>query len=147
VTSVVASAEIGRPASDVFAYATDPRTFHEWQKGVVAGHLEAGGAPQVGARCVTTRRIGFATRPLASEIVALDPPRRWVIESLAGPIRAHVEVTVDALADDRSRLTIVIAFAGRGIGRAVVPLFVVPEARREMPENLAVLRRRLEDHG
>ena len=60
------SAEIGRPAAEVFAYATDPARFSEWQKGVVDGHVDgpAGGtqAPAVGAKCVTTRRISGANR-------------------------------------------------------------------------------------
>jgi hypothetical protein len=42
----VTSAEIGRPAAEVFAYATDPARFSEWQKGVVNGHLD-GPADQI----------------------------------------------------------------------------------------------------
>ena len=34
---IVTCAEIGRPAAEVFAYATDPARFSEWQKGVVDG--------------------------------------------------------------------------------------------------------------
>jgi hypothetical protein len=45
----------------------------------------------------------------------------------------------------RSRLTIAVDFEGHGIGRILVPLLVRPEARREMPDNLARLKRRLED--
>jgi Polyketide cyclase / dehydrase and lipid transport len=75
---VVTSAEIGRPAAEVFAYATDPARFSEWQKGVVDGHMDGpvGGAqtPAVGAKCVTTRRIGGASRPSTSELVHIDPP-------------------------------------------------------------------------
>ena len=37
---IVTSAEIGRPAGEVFAYATDPARFSEWQKGVVDGHMD-----------------------------------------------------------------------------------------------------------
>ena len=63
---VVTSAEIGRPAAEVFAYATDPARFSEWQKGVVDGHMDGAGSgtqiPAVGAKCVTTRRIGGTTR-------------------------------------------------------------------------------------
>ena len=40
---VVTSAEIGRPAAEVFAYATDPARFSEWQKGVVDGHMDGPG--------------------------------------------------------------------------------------------------------
>ena len=37
---IVTSAEIERPAAEVFAYATDPARFSEWQKGVVDGHMD-----------------------------------------------------------------------------------------------------------
>jgi uncharacterized protein YndB with AHSA1/START domain len=81
---IVTSAEIGRPAAEVFAYATDPARFSEWQKGVVDGHMDgpADGTqtPAVGARCVTTRRIGGASRPSTSELVQIDPPRTWGYE-------------------------------------------------------------------
>ena len=141
---VVASIEVDRPAVEVFTYATDPRRFHEWQKGVTAGHLEARDGSSVGARCVTTRRIGFADRPITSEITHLDPPRTWGIKGVDGPIRASVDVMVEPLADSRSRLTITIDFEGHGVGRLLVPLVVVPEARKEMPENLAKLRQQLQ---
>jgi hypothetical protein len=45
--------EVDRPAAEVFAYATDPATFHEWQQGVVSGKLESSGTPAVGDRCLT----------------------------------------------------------------------------------------------
>jgi uncharacterized protein YndB with AHSA1/START domain len=43
---IVTSAEIERPAEQVFTYATDPARFSQWQKGVVDGHMDgpAGGA-------------------------------------------------------------------------------------------------------
>jgi hypothetical protein len=76
---IVTSAEIDRPAEEVFAYATDPARFSEWQKGVVGGHMDGPGdgtqAPAVGAKCVTTRRIGGANRPSTSELVHIDPPK------------------------------------------------------------------------
>jgi hypothetical protein len=56
--------EVDRAAAEVFAYATDPSRFHEWQKGVTSGHLDGEGEPSVGALCHTTRRIGFADRPI-----------------------------------------------------------------------------------
>jgi Polyketide cyclase / dehydrase and lipid transport. len=30
----IASTVVDRPAAEVFAYATDPTRFHEWQQGV-----------------------------------------------------------------------------------------------------------------
>lgn len=144
MAAVTASVAVDRSAADVFAYATDSSRFHEWQKGVVAGHVDAPGASQVGDRCVTTRRIGFANRPITSEIVHIEPPRTWGFAGTDGPIRARVDVTVDPLDASRSRLTIAIDFEGHGLGRLLVPLVVVPEARKEMPANLTKLRRHLE---
>jgi uncharacterized protein YndB with AHSA1/START domain len=145
---VVASAEIGRPAEEVFAYATDPARFSEWQQGVVDGHMDGPGnstqAPGVGAKCVTTRRIGGSNRPSTSELVHIDPPRTWRVRGIDGPIRAAVDVLVQPVTDVSSRLTISVDFSGRGIGKVLVPLVVRRQARREMPDNLAALKQRME---
>ena len=145
---IVTSADIGRPAAEVFAYATDPARFSEWQKGVVDGHMDgpANGAQvlAVGAKCVTTRRIGGSNRPSTSELVQIDPPKTWAVRGTDGPIRATVNVLVEPLADSRSRLTISVDFTGHGIGKILVPLMVRREARKEMPENMAALKRRME---
>jgi hypothetical protein len=38
---IVTTAEIGRPADEVFACATDPARFRERQQGVVDGHMDS----------------------------------------------------------------------------------------------------------
>jgi Polyketide cyclase / dehydrase and lipid transport len=145
---IVTSAEIGRPAAEVFAYATDPTRFSEWQQGVVEGHMDglANGSlsPAVGAKCVTTRRIGGANRPSTSELAHIDPPRTWGVRGIDGPVRAAVEVLVEPVTDSRSRLTISVDFTGHGIGKILVPLMVRREARKEMPDNMAALKQRME---
>ena len=145
---IVTSAEIERPAAEVFAYATDPARFSEWQKGVVDGHMDGPvngtQTPAVGAKCVTTRRIGGANRPSTSELTHIDPPRTWGVQGIDGPIRAVVEVQVEPVTDSRSRLTISVDFTGQGIGKLLVPLMVRREARKEMPVNMAALKQRLE---
>ncbi|MDQ2959924.1 MAG: SRPBCC family protein [Candidatus Dormibacteraeota bacterium] len=138
------SIEVNRAADDVFAYATDPTRFCEWQKGVVEGHMDHPGIPSVGTRCVTTRRIGFGERPATAEVAYIDPPRTWGVRGVDGPIRASVDVTVEPLAENRSRLIIAVDFEGRGIGKLLVPLVVRRQARNEMPVNLATLKERLE---
>jgi Polyketide cyclase / dehydrase and lipid transport len=135
---------VNQPAEQVFAYATDPTRFCEWQKGVIDGHIDESGTPSVGARCLTTRRIGFANRPVTAEITHIDPPRTWGVRGVDGAIRATVEVAVEPLAEDRARLTIAIDFEGHGIGQLLVPLVVRRDARKEMPTNLATLKKRLE---
>jgi hypothetical protein len=145
---IVTSAEIERPAGEVFASATDPARFSQWQKGVVDGHLDgdtdASGLPRPGALCVTTRRIGGASRPVTSELAHIDPPRTWGVRGIDGPIRANVDVRVEPVTDSRSRLTISVDFTGHGIGKILVPLMVRREARKEMPANMAALKRMIE---
>ncbi len=141
---ITTSTDVDRSAEDVFAYATDPTHFPEWQKGVTDGHIATTGAPGVGARCLTMRRIGFANRPVTAELAHIDPPRTWGVRGIDGPIRATVDVAVEPLADNRSRLTITVDFTGHGIGKLLVPLVVERQARKEMPANLSALKERLE---
>jgi hypothetical protein len=145
---IVTSAEIERPAGEVFAYATDPARFSEWQQGVVDGRMDGPDdgtrAPAVGAKCVTTRRIGGANRPSTSELVHIDSPRAWRVRGTDGPIRATVDVLVEPVTSSRSRLTISVDFTGHGFGKILVPLMVRREARREMPANMAALKQKME---
>jgi uncharacterized protein YndB with AHSA1/START domain len=142
---IVATIDVSRPPGDVFSYVTDPARFHEWQKGVVSGHVEGDGHPGVGSKSVTTRRIGFAERPVTSEITDASPPRSWAVRGVDGPIRAIVNVAVEPLEESgRSRLTIELDFEGHGIGKLLVPLVVRREARKEMPTNLRTLKEQLE---
>jgi uncharacterized protein YndB with AHSA1/START domain len=148
MSAIVTSTEVERPAAEVFAYATDPARFSEWQQGVVDGHMDGpardAGPPAVGSRCVTTRRVGGASGPSTSELVHIDPPRTWSVRGIDGPIRAAVDVLVEPVTDSRSRLIITVDFTGHGIGKILVPLKVRPEARKEMPANIATLRQKLE---
>ena len=140
---IVTTAEIARPAAEVFAYATDASKFREWQKGVVDGHMD-GPADTAGARCTMTRHIGGANRTSTSELVHVDPPRTWRVEGRDGPVRAAVDVLVEPVTGARSRLTITVDFTGHGIGKLLVPMMVRPEARKELPANMAALKQRME---
>jgi len=140
----ITSTVVGRPAAEVFAYATDPTRFHEWQQGVIDGHMDQPGTPAVGTRCLTTRRIGGANRPSTSEVTHINPPNTWGVRGIDGPIRAIVDLTVEPLTAQRSRLTIAVDFTGHGIGKLLVPLVIRREAAKEMPTNLAALKQRLE---
>ena len=142
---IVTSIEIARPQNDVFAYVTDPSRFAEWQAGVEGGSTEGGTSPHVGAKCTTTRRVGGTARQVTSEITKIDPPRWWGIHGIDGPVRAIVDVTVEALnGGEQSRVTIELDFEGHGIGKLLVPLVVRRQARNEMPANCCKLKQRLE---
>src|ERR1700722_11693911 len=145
---IVTTAEIERPAARVFACATDPSLFSQWQKGVEDGHMDGPAdstqIPPVGTKGGPTRRIGGASRPVPSELTRIDPPRTWGVRGTDGPIRATVDVLVEPVTDSRSRLTISVDFTGHGIGKVLVPLMVRREARKEMPDNVAALKRMIE---
>jgi len=141
---VIATTDADRPAAEVFTYATDPARFHEWQAGVTEGHLDHPGPAKVGTRCLTARRIGGASRVVTSEVTHIDPPQAWGIRGIDGPIRATVDLTVAPLTGSTSRLTIAVDFEGHGIGKILVPLLVRRQARKEMPANIATLKRRIE---
>jgi uncharacterized protein YndB with AHSA1/START domain len=140
----IASAVVDRPAAEVFAYATDPAHFREWQQGVIDGHLDQPGPAQVGTKCLTTRRIGGANRAITSEITHIEPPRTWGVRGIDGPIRATVDVTVEPPTETSSRLTIAVDFDGHGIGKLLVPLIIRRQAHKEMPANINALKRRVE---
>lgn len=141
---IIAAIEVARPPAEAFAYVTDPTRMPEWQQGCLSGELD-GPATQVGSRCTTVRRIGGGKRPVTTEITEYDPPRRWADRGIDGPIRALVGVTVEPLDEGtRSRVTIVLDFAGHGIGKLLVPLVVRRQAAREMPANMSRLKARLE---
>ena len=143
--AAIESVEIAGRAEEVFSYVTDPSRFPEWQHGVVSGRMEGGGTYGVGARCITTRRIGGAERAATSEVTAISPPRSWAVRGLDGPIRAIVNVRVEPLNESaRSRVTIEVDFEGHGIGKLLVPLVVRRQAAKEMPTNLQTLKERLE---
>jgi hypothetical protein len=144
VPPITATIDVNRSSDAVFAYATDPTRFREWQKGVVDGRMKDAGTLGVHAQCVTTRRIGFANRPSTSELTHIDSPNTWGVHGIDGPIRAIVDVTVESLTDTGSRLTITVDFEGHGIGKLLVPLVVRRQARKEMPANLATLKQRIE---
>jgi uncharacterized protein YndB with AHSA1/START domain len=145
---IVSTIDIARPQQEVFAYVTDPTTFHQWQEGVVNGSMEGGKTPSVGSKCTMTRRIGGRQRESISKVTKLDPPTSWAVHGTDGPIRAIVNVTVEPLdADAQSRVRIELDFEGHGIGKLLVPLVVRRQARAEMPANCARLKQRIESRA
>jgi len=79
---------------------------------------------------LTTRRIGFADRPVASEITHIDPPRAWGVRGIDGGRFGRSSTSPSTVDEDRSRATIELDFAGHGIGKLLVPLAVRRQARR-----------------
>jgi uncharacterized protein YndB with AHSA1/START domain len=142
---IVSSIEIARPPEEVFAYVSDPSRLAEWQESVVSAHAEGGGAPAVGSKVVTTRKIGRLERTMTMEVTNMSPARSWAVRGIDGPVRGVVNGTVEPLDDGaRSRVTIELDFEGHGLGKLLVPLVVRRQAQKEMPKNQRNLKERLE---
>ena len=142
---IVVSVEISRRPEDVFAYVTDPSRLPEWQASAVK--VQADGAPtQVGTRAVVTRQAGPREMDMAVEVDEFNPPRSWGVRGVDGPVRGNVKGRIEPLDHGaRSRVTINLEFEGHGIGRLLVPLIVRRQAQKEMPQNVQMLKQRLEE--
>jgi uncharacterized protein YndB with AHSA1/START domain len=141
---IVSSIEIARPPEEVFAYATDPARFPEWQGDVVGVRVEGDGPPGVGCRFTTTRRVGGAERTMTQEVTEHRAPRSWAAAGVDGPVRPSATITVEALGDGtRSRVTFALDFEGHGIGRPLLPV-IRRQAARQAPRSYRTLRQRLE---
>ncbi|MGR6319626.1 SRPBCC family protein [Micromonospora soli] len=137
---LVSTIEIARPPEEVFAYATDPSRFAEWQHDVVKVHLLDG------SRFTTTRRIRGAERTMTQQITHNDPPHSWAARGTDGPIRPHATITVVPTDNGTSsRATFTLDFEGHGIGLPLVPL-VRRQARQQAPNSYQNLKQLLESN-
>ena len=144
VTTITASVEISRAPEDVFAYVTDPSHLPEWQASVVSVRHDDPPV-HVGTKAVVTRQAGPRKMASTAEVAELEPPRRWSVRGVDGPVRGNVKGRIEPLDDGaRSRVTIELDLEGHGFGKLLLPLVVNRQAKREMPENMLRLKERLE---
>lgn len=145
---IVESVEIARPADEVYAYMVDPAHLTEWQEGLVSVRQQGEASVAVGSRFVTVRRVGGRERTMTMEMVELSPPKSFRGRGVDGPVRGIVHGNVEPIEDGtRSRATIELDFEGHGIGILLVPLVVRRQAKREMPQNMRMLKDALEQGG
>ena len=130
--------EIARPPQEVFAVATDPLRFAEWQPDVVRVQL-----PDP-SRIATTRRMTGGERTIVQEVTRNDPPNSWAARGVDGPIRPHATITVEPISGGAgSRVTFTLDFEGHGLGVPLVPL-VRRQAEKAAPTSYANLKQLLE---
>jgi uncharacterized protein YndB with AHSA1/START domain len=129
--------EIARPPHEVYAVATDPLRFAEWQPDVVGVQLSEP------SRIATTRRMTGGERTIVQEITRNDPPNSWAARGVDGPIRPHATITVEPIGDAGSRVTFTLDFEGHGLGVPLVPV-VRRQAEKAAPTSYANLKQLLE---
>jgi hypothetical protein len=99
----------------------------------------------VGTRVVVIRRAGWRDIESVVEVTEFQPPTRWGVRGVDGPVRGDVTGTIEPLDNGaRSRVTLNLELEGHGIGRVLLPLFVRRQAKNEMPLNAQNLKKLLE---
>jgi uncharacterized protein YndB with AHSA1/START domain len=130
--------DIDRPPAEVYAYATDPARFPEWQADVRRVDVHPDG------RFTTVRRIAGVDRPMLQQITLAEPPVRWAAGAVDGPVRPAATITIEPLGDGRRcRVTFTLDFTGRGAGDLLVPV-VRRMAAKAAPRSYARLKELLE---
>jgi hypothetical protein len=141
---IVCTIDVDLPPAGVFSYATDVLRFGEWQKDVVSVRMAEDGPAGLGARFVTTRRIGPRMQSTTQQITENNPPYRWAARGVEGPLRPHGLLTVEPRGDGiGSRITLALDFEAHGIGVAILPL-VRRATRTGAQVSLGNLKRLLE---
>jgi uncharacterized protein YndB with AHSA1/START domain len=144
MASLTESIEIDRSPEDVFAYLADLSRHGEWQPEIVSVEVHTEGPTRAGTRATEVRRIGGREQTMTYEVTEHDPPRRFAFRGLDGPIRPTGKGTIEPVGDGtRSRLTLDLELTGKGFGKLLVPL-AMRSARKEVPANQQLLKRRLE---
>jgi uncharacterized protein YndB with AHSA1/START domain len=84
---------IDRPPEDVFSFLTDIARVPEWQGSATSADAE--GPLAVGTRIRETRRFLGREYRVVHEVTAYDPPHRFDIRSVEGPIPLSVRHTLE----------------------------------------------------
>jgi uncharacterized protein YndB with AHSA1/START domain len=99
------SAELPRPAAEVFAFLADLQNLPRWQSGVLRAELTTPGPIRVGSRAVVERRM-FGQQIVADLVVtSYEPPNRVVLSTEASGVSVEASVAVHELDERRCRVT------------------------------------------
>jgi uncharacterized membrane protein len=140
---ITSSIEVARPQAAVFAYLAQLDRHAEWQQALTSVRVEGDGPVGVGTRAIEKRNVPGGEREMSYELTAHDPPRTSSWKGLNGPVRPNGTVTVEALDESRSRVTVSMELEGHGIGKLLLPL-VRSQARKQIPADQAKLKQILE---
>jgi carbon monoxide dehydrogenase subunit G len=114
--------EIARPPDEVFTYLTDVSNLPEWQRS--AESADADGPIRKGSRIRERRSFLGRTMTTELEVVAYDPPHRFDVTALGGPLRFTIQHTLaDAARGTRlevvgeAQITGLLRVAGAGAAK------------------------------
>jgi len=136
--------EVDRPPETVFAYATDPLKFGEWQKDIVETHWVPPDTGALGSQFSTSRRVPGGLQSYVQEVIERRPFASWAVHGVSGALRPSARLVVEPIDQgSRSRVTATLDFEGHGAGRLLVPL-VQRATARQAPRSYERLKAILE---
>jgi uncharacterized membrane protein len=143
---ITSSIDINRPQTQVFDYLEQLDRHSEWQQALASVRVEGDGPVGVGTKAIEKRKVPGGEREMSYELTAHNPPTTSSWKGLDGPVRPNGTVTVEAIDEGRSRVTVSLELEGHGIGKLLLP-FVRAQARKQIPADQARLKDILETRG
>jgi ligand-binding SRPBCC domain-containing protein len=134
---VVTEIEIKRPREEVSAFAADPTNAMAWYKNIKAVEWETPPPVVVGSRLRFRAQFLGRTLNYTYEVRAIEPGRRFVMETAQGPFPMETTYNWEDAADGATRMT--LRNRGEPSGFAAVTAPVMARAMRKANE--ADLRR------
>jgi hypothetical protein len=136
------SADIGRPAADVFAFVADFTNNPLWQRGMRACRWTSPPPYRVGSTYQQEARFLGKDVRNTFRVTAFEPPARIAFESTGGSFPIAVTRTVEDLGPGRSRFTEEVEGDAKGFYRVAEPLLrllVKASIKRDFPRLKALL--------
>lgn len=134
------SAEISRPAEEVFAFLSNLENLPRWQSGVLRAELTTPGPIGLGSRAVVERRMFGQQIVVDLVVTAYEPPHRIGLSTEASGVSVEASVVVAELDDQRSRVTFGMATQATSFFMKAVEPMVAEAAEADIEASLARLK-------
>lgn len=138
--------DIDRPASEVFAYVTDPAKLHTWQTNTISAMVVGGGAVGLGSRVIEVHRApGGKEITQVVEFWEFERDRKLSMRIVDGPLPIDSRVTFEQHAG-ATRLRFNVYGRLTGAMRIAEPVMALV-LKRQFGKACAALKRVMEEGG
>jgi uncharacterized membrane protein len=128
VIRIELAVRVERPAEVIFHYLIDLERLPEWQASAVSARAD--GPLAEGSRIAERRRVLGREVENELEVTAFEPPRRFALKALRGPVRFTVDHRLDE--DGGSTLVHVVAEAEPGAFMKLAEPLLARTAEQEL---------------
>jgi len=134
---------IDRPVEEVFAWLTDEKNHAKWDPGSIEMTPEKPGPWHAGLKFHEIRKMGGRNTTVQSRVAALEPNRRFEIESLTGPEWHGTWLFSPVNSGAGTRLQFKGQLAFKGVMR-LLELLIRGQFKKQLDTNFAKLKQILE---